>query len=164
MTRFTTACLLNICLLSLAATLPAAELKEEIPPTLEELQKAPTAVTVGEVELGVSGMLIRNRMPTIGPTRGTRNYIIIRVKTKDGAALPDDRLEFTDVYAIQGETLWKAEKIEGPRGGRPGTVELVVRNAPEFGGLDTTAVILQMATGDGKKQRLRGAVKSMEVH
>jgi len=163
MIRNATSYLATICLLSLVATLPAAEPKEEKPPTIDDLKKAPTAVTIGEVELGVSGMLIRNRMPTIGPIQGTRNYIIIRVKAKDDAALPDG-VKFTDVYAIQGDTLWKAGKIEGPRGGRPGTVELVVRNAPEFGGAEATELILQIAAGDGKKQRLRGAVKSMEVH
>ena len=153
----------SLVLATLSMPLTAAESDAKKPPKPKELKAAPTEVTIGQQTIRLKATLIRNRMPMIGPAAGSRDYFVLRLSTDDKAAFPADA-KFTDVYAVQGENVWKAKKLEGPRGGQKGMVELVARDVPPFAGRGEINVVVQLTTAEKAKLAIRGIAKPMEVH
>lgn len=136
---------------------PPGDDEEESP--ADRLRKTPVKITIGDQQLTLSGQLIRNLMPTIGPRRGSNTYLILRLKTT-GQSLPQG-LKCKTVYGVDGQKIWESAKLEVRPS--PKVINIIARNTPSW--RKPIDVIVKLHDADGNEYLIRApGVKVMEVH
>ena len=114
-----------------------------------ELSAAPSTVVIGGKTLTLTATLWRDFQP-ISPPDGKPLIALLRVKTADGSAVPDD-VRASMVWVVFGTEVWsKAPAEERPRSATAPAYEFMAREGPKWGpGVEVDVVVRLTASGGG---------------
>lgn len=130
-------------------------------PTTKELLAAPSEISIADQTLVIETHLWRNFMP-ISPPDGKALIASIKVRTPDKTNLLKG-IEIDNVWVLNGEAVWSTLlKTPKKSAGNSPTLELVVRDGPDWKPGVNVTVVVQVKDEKGLLYLLKAPAQNIE--